>query len=215
MLKSAFFGAMTVGMALCLSISTPTLADDARHAHRGQRHHPHHHRGQHHRPSLHAPRHSVGHHHRHQHHVHQHGHHGHHHWPHGGFHVGVVLGGAIGYAVYPHGHSLHVHGPYCPVIIEKYVHHHVHVAPVWDVRYSPVRLPHAPTYLYVAISPGQAELYMDGQYLGPAHSFHNGQLQVPVAPGTHMLQLHLNGKAYTKAVEVRPGASALVTARLM
>ena len=31
MLKSAFFGAITVGMALCLSISTPALADDDRH----------------------------------------------------------------------------------------------------------------------------------------------------------------------------------------
>jgi hypothetical protein len=107
-----------------------------------------------------------------------------------------------------------VHGPRCPVIVEKHVYHHVHVAPVWDVQYSPVRLPHASTYLHLEISPGHAELYVDGQYLGYANSFHNGQLQLPVAPGRHMLQLYLDGRAYNKAVEVRPGTSALVTARL-
>jgi hypothetical protein len=78
-----------------------------------------------------------------------------------------------------------------------------------------VRRPYASTYLYLEISPGHAELYVDGQYFGHANSFHNGQLQLPIAPGRHMLQLHVNGRAYSKAVEVHPGASAIVTARLM
>jgi hypothetical protein len=78
-----------------------------------------------------------------------------------------------------------------------------------------VHRPYAPTYLYLEISPGHAELYVDGQYFGQANAFHNGQLQLPIAPGRHMLQLHLDGTAYSRTVEVQPGASAIVTARLM
>lgn len=101
------------------------------------------------------------------------------------------------------------------MVIKKHLVHHVYTMPVWDVYYEPVRRPHASTYLYFDIAPGHAELYVDGQYFGSADGFQNGQLQVPVAPGTHRVQLHVDGQAYAKTVDVHPGTSAIVKARLM
>jgi hypothetical protein len=129
--------------------------------------------------------------------------------------VGIIVGAPVSYPVYPHGHHAHIHDAHCPVIVHKHVDHHIYAAPVWDVHYAPLQAPGTATFMFLEISPGQAELYVNGHYLGYANSFHNGRIQIPVAPGMHTVQLQLHGTAYTKAVAVHPGRTAIVKARLL
>lgn len=214
MLTQAFVGSILIGTALCLSIATSALADDDR-SHRQRAHHRKHlHRGHAHQPAPHARPHHIPLHHTPPRPVHHH-HHIHRHWPHPGVQIGVSLGWPRHAPAYPHGHHRHVHGPLCPVVVEKHVHHHVYAAPVWEVHYAPLHTPYASTFLLLDISPGHAQLYVDGQYLGHANTFQNGRMQIPVSPGIYMIQLHLHGKAYSKEVHIQPGRSTIVTARLM
>jgi hypothetical protein len=55
-------------------------------------------------------------------------------------------------------------------------------------------------------------VYINGNFVGLAHTFQEGNVQVPVSPGTHTIQLRYGGKDYTRQIHVRPGATTLVKA---
>jgi hypothetical protein len=128
-------------------------------------------------------------------------------------HIGIRIGRPYGYPYYPHGHHLHVHDPYCPVVVKKRIYHHYsYAAPTWHVYYAPHHTPQ--TRLSIEIVPHYGDVYVNGRYLGQAQAFHNGHVQLAVPPGQHAVQLRYNGSSYTRQVHVKPGSTAVVQARL-
>jgi hypothetical protein len=65
------------------------------------------------------------------------------------------------------------------------------------------------------VAPYHGKVYIDGHYIGEAHTFRHGKKLVPVPPGRHTVQLHYGGQAYTRQVTVEPGAMAVVKAKRM
>ena len=160
------------------------------HWHDAERHRPRHRRR--HRPHWRHRRH--------------HRHHRHHHRRHGA-HVDVNIGGRGYWPTYPHGHRHHIHDDYCPVIIRPVI-----IAPVWDVYYHSHQHPSASAMLHVVLGPFSGALYIDDQYYGETHEFHDGRFELPVSPGLHTVQLRHGGRSYAYDVRARPGATAVVTA---
>jgi len=177
----------------------------------------------HHRPRPHIDRHARRHvrqhqrrHVKHDRHHHRHHHRYHRHHRHHGVFIGVQVGGYAHHPHYPHGHHLHVHSAYCPVVVERHVYHHyVETAPVWEVEHHTAHAPTAETRLYIVVAPHHGEVYIDGNYVGEARTFRHGKKLVPVPPGRHTVQLRYGGQSYTQQVTVEPGATAVVKAKRM
>ena len=195
----------------------------------GPRHEPRTHiqRRSYHRPTPHIDRHARQHrvrrhHHRHvkhdrhhyRHRRHHHRRHRHHRY-HSGF-VGVNFGGYAHRPHYPHGHHLHVHGAYCPVVVERHVYHHyIEAAPVWEVEHHASHASTSETRLYIVVAPHHGKVYIDGSYIGEARTFRHGKKVIPVPPGQHTVQLQYGGQAYTRQVTVEAGTTAVVKAKRM
>ncbi|MDH3598327.1 MAG: PEGA domain-containing protein [Candidatus Tectomicrobia bacterium] len=211
MLKQLVSGIILASVVILMSI--PAQA--------GPRHEPRAHvqRRSHHRPRPHIDRHVRRHvrqHHR-RHVQHDRRHHPRHrrHRHHGVF-VGIHVGGYAHRPHYPHGHHLHVHSTYCPVVVERHVYHHyVETAPVWEVEHYASHSSTSEAILHIVVAPHHGEVYIDGNYIGEARTFRHGKKLVPVPPGHHTVQLQYGGQAYTRQVTVEPGATAVVKAKRM
>lgn len=185
MSKRILSGILLAGVVLLFSIPAPSLADPRDHR----------------RPHV----------------RHEHKHHQRHHWHHRPrhprVHIGVRIGRPYGYPSYPHGHHLHVHSPYCPVVVEKRIYHHyAYAAPTWHIYYDTHYTPQ--TILHIEVVPQHGDVYVDGRYLGQAQTFDNGQVRLAVPPGQHAVQLRYNGASYTRHVHVKSGSTAVVQAHL-
>jgi len=125
-------------------------------------------------------------------------------------HIGVNIGGYPYYPPYPHGHLRHIHDHFCPVVVRPVI-----VAPVWEVYYHSHYRPSAATIINIVIGPFSGSLYIDDQYYGETHQFHDGSLEFPVSPGLHTVQLRSDGRTYSQKVHAKPGATAVVKANKM
>jgi hypothetical protein len=50
------------------------------------------------------------------------------------------------------------------------------------------------------------EVFIDGEYVGRVGRFHDGTIELPVAPGPHEVQLYTGGRTYTRDVYVGAGS---------
>lgn len=207
MVQCKIYGAvLLVGTVLCLSIPTSAIA---------QRHNRH--TVGHNRQAVRHNRYAVRHNRqaeRHNRYAVRHRPHGRHRSHRSGFQIGLFVGGLVRYGHYPHGHHLHVHGPYCPVVIEKHVYHHAYASPTWHVYYDTQRVQAPLTILYISVTPGYGDLYVDGRHLGQVRRFRDGSVQLPVSAGRHVVQWHHNGSAYSRQVDAKAGSTTIVTAQL-
>lgn len=131
-----------------------------------------------------------------------------HHRNHSGIRGKIYVGG-YHRPYHPHGHHLHIHDTYCPVVIHR---HHVYAAPTWVVWYQTHHTAFPQANIHLSVAPYHGEVYIDGNFLGLARTFRGGQVQVPVTPGPHTIRLRYGGTNYTRQIHVRPGATALVRA---
>lgn len=227
-LTKIFTGIALVSMMFLLASPITATAESRRHKIRADRRYATYHT----RPTghRHAPRHVRKHvtprhvkrhdvkahrrHHRRPHGIH-HRPHRHHRPHHGGLHFGIHVGVPIWHGYYPHGHHLHVHDHRCHVVIEKHVYHHSYAAPVWHVdHYDSFHTAPPTPRIHIVVTPGHGEVYVDGRYIGNADTFRDGQTEVPVTPGRHVVKLRYGGRSYTHPVQVKDGSATLVRASL-
>ena len=110
---------------------------------------------------------------------------------------------------HPHGHRMHIHDTYCPVAIHR---HYVYATPTWTIWYQTQRATFPQASIHLSVAPHHGEVYIDGNFLGLARTFREGDMQVPVAPGPHTVQLRYGGSNYTRQIHVRPGTTTRVRA---
>jgi hypothetical protein len=82
------------------------------------------------------------------------------------------------------------------------------------VHYYTHHAPALQTILHIVVAPRHGDIYVDGRYLGQARTFRDGKVQFPVAPGRHTVQLHIDGTAYSRQVNVKAGSTTIVEAHL-
>ena len=63
--------------------------------------------------------------------------------------------------------------------------------------------------LHIDITPAEAEIWVDGRYVGLARDF-SGPAILYVAPGSHVVEVKLHGQISTTQVTVAPGATSVV-----
>lgn len=74
--------------------------------------------------------------------------------------------------------------------------------------------PTAAATLQILVAPLQADIYLDGRYLGRAEEFRDGQVQLNVSPGSHTVELRFGTVTHTHTVNVGAGATVVVNDRL-
>jgi hypothetical protein len=114
-----------------------------------------------------------------------------------------------------HGPFIHSHVfvPFPPVVV---------VAPSPPVVYAPGQrtvvvapVPSTVTAtLQIFVAPLQAEIYLDGRYIGRAEEFRDGWVQLAVSPGAHTVELRFGAITHTHGISVEPGTTAVVNDRL-
>ena len=210
MLKQLVTGIIVSSAVIVLS--SPSYAGPQHHPH--SRVAPH----KHHQPRQSISRHTR--HHRPRHHIrHRHHHRGHHHHPRHRAHrphhhsfIRVHIGGHHR-PHYPHGHHQHIHDDYCPIIIVPPGSVHRNIVIDWEVEYYDSHSTPDETSVYVIVAPHQGDVYLNGQYIGPAKSFKHGEKRMIVPPGAHQIQLRTGGRSYTQNVTIKPGGTAVVKAK--
>ena len=63
--------------------------------------------------------------------------------------------------------------------------------------------------LHIDITPAEAEIWVDGRYVGLARDF-SGPAILYVAPGSHLVEVKLHGQISTAQITVAPGATSVV-----
>jgi hypothetical protein len=127
------------------------------------------------------------------------------HWSHR-HHVGPRVGFSfhIGIPVVPY-----VYRPYYPVVVREYVPYY----PSPSVVYTPPR-PVETGQLQIVVAPLQAEMYLDGRYIGRAEEFRDGRVDLPVTSGNHGVELRFGTTSHTHIVYVQAGSTVVVSDRL-
>jgi len=74
--------------------------------------------------------------------------------------------------------------------------------------------PAAAATLQILVTPLQADIYLDGRYIGRAQEFPDGRVQLSVSPGSHTIELRLGTTAHTHTVSVGAGATVVISDRL-
>ena len=74
--------------------------------------------------------------------------------------------------------------------------------------------PAAAATLQIVVAPLQADIYLDGRYIGRAQEFPNGLVQLTVSPGSHTVELRFGTTAHTHTVSVGAGSTVVVNDRL-
>jgi hypothetical protein len=137
-------------------------------------------------------------------------------------HVGVSTGPFIyhqHHGFIHHRHHPFVHGhvfmPFPPlVVVEPPPPPVVYVPPPPPrVVYAPAP-PVATATLQILVAPLQAEIYLDGRYIGRAEDFRDGRVQLSVSPGSHTVELRFGTASRTHTITIEPGSTALVSDRL-
>lgn len=73
---------------------------------------------------------------------------------------------------------------------------------------------HATATLRILVAPLLADMYLDGQYIGRAQEFPDGQVQLVVSAGNYTVELRVGTIAHTHTFYVSPGATMVVNDRL-
>ena len=131
----------------------------------------------------------------------------------GHFHPGFVHGPFV----HRHHHGPFIRGhvfiPFPPVVVVEPSPPVVYVPGQRTVVVAPVPSTVTAT-LQIFVAPLQAEIYLDGRYIGRAEEFRDGWVQLAVSPGTHTVELRFGMITHTHGVNVEPGATAVVNDRL-
>ena len=98
-------------------------------------------------------------------------------------------------------------------IIVHVDYHRPYPAPVWHVHYDTHHT--QKTRLRIEVAPHHGDVYVNDRYLGQAHTFRNGSVQVALPAGKHTVQLRYGGTSYTRQVHVKTGATAVVQTHRM
>ena len=61
--------------------------------------------------------------------------------------------------------------------------------------------PTAAATLQILVAPLQADIYLDGRYIGRAEEFPNGRVQLTVTPGSHTVELRFGTTAHTHTLQ--------------
>lgn len=67
--------------------------------------------------------------------------------------------------------------------------------------------------LHIQVSPAEAEIWVDGRYIGLARDF-SGPTVVYVTPGSHVVEIKLHGQIVSTQITVGPGATSVVNMAL-
>jgi hypothetical protein len=143
-----------------------------------------------------------------------------------GHHASGHFHGAFGHHVGGHFHG-HVFVPFFPTVI---------VPPpavfLPPVAVYPAPLPPPPVYapspsvvytaprqsgtatLQIVVAPLQAEIYLNGHYIGRAEEFRDAVVQLPVSPGQHVVELRYGTISHTHTIQVGAGTISVVQDRL-
>lgn len=71
--------------------------------------------------------------------------------------------------------------------------------------------PTAAALLQILVAPLQADIYLDGRYIGRAEEFPDGRVQLSVTPGSHTVELRFGTTAHTHTVNIGAGSTVVVS----
>jgi hypothetical protein len=89
----------------------------------------------------------------------------------------------------------------------------VYAPPPPPVVYAPTR-PVGTAILQIVVAPLQAEIYLNGRYIGRAEEYRDAVVQLSISPGQHVVELRYGTISHTHTIQAEAGTTSVVQDRL-